>query len=164
MSLLNADFSELYRRHLCRHSQFGINVLHLVAVVGIYISLLALLLKLPAAPWIIGVLLTAYLAVLAKNVPAFVMLLVAVVIAALLGVTLLLPAAPIWLHLLLLVGWHRFQVWNHRIYHNHFDMSEFQGKYRKGPALFVMLAVYELPILLNYFLAHRLRSAAVNEA
>jgi hypothetical protein len=31
-------------------------------------------------------------------------------------------------------------------------MAEFAGKYQKGPKLALLLAVYELPILLNYLL------------
>ena len=34
MSLLGVEFDELYARHLCRHSQFGINVAHLAALFG----------------------------------------------------------------------------------------------------------------------------------
>ncbi|MGC3967873.1 MAG: hypothetical protein QM775_11025 [Pirellulales bacterium] len=155
MSLFNADFIELYRRHLCRHSQFGINVLHLVAVVGIYTSLLCLLLKLPAAPWIIGALSTVYLVVLWRTVPASVVVLAAVVLAMLLGLAASIPDVPAWAHLLLIAAWHRFQTWNHRVYHVHHDMSEFAGKYQKGPKLFLLLAFYELPILLNFFLQFR---------
>ena len=38
MNVLSADFQELYERHLCRHSQFGINVAHLACVVGTYLA------------------------------------------------------------------------------------------------------------------------------
>ena len=41
MNILRINFDELYRRHLCRHSEFGINVLHIVSVWGVYLSLLA---------------------------------------------------------------------------------------------------------------------------
>jgi hypothetical protein len=150
MNLLQADFSELFRRHLCRHSQFGINVLHLVAVAGIYTSVLCLLLKLPAASWIIGALLIVYLAVLCRTAPAGVVALVAVAVGLFLGVALLIPDVPTWVHLLLIAAWHRFQVLNHRIYDAHHDMSGFADKYKKGPVLFLLLAFYELPILLQF--------------
>ena len=39
MNPLNVNFERLYRRQLCRHAQFGINVLHMVAVAGIYLPL-----------------------------------------------------------------------------------------------------------------------------
>jgi hypothetical protein len=34
-------------------------------------------------------------------------------------------------------------------------MTAFNAKYRKGPALFVLLSLYELPILLNYLVFGR---------
>jgi hypothetical protein len=144
------NFQELYRRHLCRHSQFGLNVWHLIAVVGIYYSLYGIAFALPGAPWIVGSVLTAYFVILAVNVPWRVLLLDGAVVGALLAVTLAVPQIPVWIHLILLVIWHRFQVWQHRIYDKSVDMREFNDKYRKGPALFVLLAVYELPILLNF--------------
>lgn len=50
---------------------------------------------------------------------------------------------------------HRFQLWSHRRYSLHRDMSEFKTKSRKGSYLFILLAVYELPILLYYLIAGR---------
>ena len=50
---------------------------------------------------------------------------------------------------------HHFQQWNHKVYQMHRDMSAFDATYRKGPHLFVLLLVYELPILLNYLLFGR---------
>jgi hypothetical protein len=150
VNLFRVNFQELYRRHLCRHSQFGLNVWHLIAVVGIYYSLYGIAFALPGAPWIVGSVLTAYFVILAVNVPWRVLLLDVAVVGALLAVTLAVPQVPVWIHLILLVIWHRFQVWQHRVYDKSVDMHEFNDKYRKGPALFVLLAVYELPILLNF--------------
>ena len=157
MNLFRVNFQELYRRHLCRHSQFGLNVWHLIAVVGIYYSLYGIAFALPGAPWIVGSVLTAYFVTLAVNVPWRVLLLDGAVVGALLAVSLAVPQVPVWIHLILLVIWHRFQVWQHQIYDKSVDMREFNDKYRKGAALFVLLAVYELPILLN-FLAFDSRS------
>ena len=39
MNIFRVNFQELYRRHLCRHSQFGLNIWHLIAVAGILIGL-----------------------------------------------------------------------------------------------------------------------------
>src|SRR5262249_16120982 len=39
MNILNANFDELYERHLCRHSQFGINVQHLAGMTATYLAL-----------------------------------------------------------------------------------------------------------------------------
>jgi len=150
VNLFRVDFQELYRRHLCRHSQFGLNVWHLVAVVGIYLSLYGIAFALPGAAWIVGGVLTVYFLILAFNIPFRVLLLNLLVVGTLLLAYLSLPAIPVWVYALLLVVWHRFQVWQHRVYDRVADMGEFAGKYRKGPALFVLLGVYELPILLNF--------------
>jgi hypothetical protein len=150
MNLFQVNFQELYRRHLCRHSQFGLNVWHLIAVVGIYFSLYGIAFALPGAPWVVGSVLSLYFLILAFNVPWRVVLLNALVVGGLLAAFLTLPQIPFWIHLVLLLVWHRFQVWQHRIYDHSHEMEEFAEKYRKGPVLFVLLAVYELPILLNF--------------
>ena len=41
LSLLHVDFDDLYARHLGRHSQFGINVGHLVALYGLWFGVYA---------------------------------------------------------------------------------------------------------------------------
>src|SRR6516165_5222345 len=91
VNLFRVNFQELYRRHLCRHSQFGLNVWHLIAVVGIYYSLYGIAFALPGAPWIVGSVLTAYFVILAVNVPWRVLLLDGAVVGALLAVTLAVP-------------------------------------------------------------------------
>src|SRR5262249_652484 len=150
MNLFYIDFQELYRRHLCRHSQFGINVLHLIAVAGIYLALYAIAFALPVSKWILGVALGIYFALLIFNVPFRVWLANLAFMLLLLSLYLALPQVNVWVWVVSILVWHRFQVWNHKVYDKHDDMGEFQGKYRKGPALFVLLSVYELPILLNY--------------
>lgn len=161
LSILRINFDELFRRHLCRHSEFGINVLHIVSVWGVYCSLLAIEFRflqwlLPAAEvWqLIAMLLTSllpWLAVVAVNVPVPVLL-----ASASMGLALSLPAAsqpfPAWVHLVLLPLWHQLQLVSHRFYTEHRDMSEFATRYRKGWFLSVLLAVYELPILTQFFL------------
>ena len=69
MNPINANFMELYRRHLCRHSEFGINILHLIAVVGVYFSLYGIAFSIPGGRWIVAGVLSIYFAVIAKNVP-----------------------------------------------------------------------------------------------
>jgi hypothetical protein len=157
MNPLKVDFQELYRRHLCRHSQFGINVLHLVSVVGIYIALFAVVFALPQPEWIVGLALGAYFIVLAMNIPVRLLLANVLFVAALFVVYRALPHISLWIYLVLIVAWHRFQIWNHKIYDKHDDMSEFEDKYRKGPRLFALLSIYELPILLNYLVFDRKR-------
>lgn len=160
MNLLNVNFQELYRRHLCRHSEFGINVLHLVAVAGIYLALYGIAFALPGAPWIVGSVLAIYLIILALNIPVRLWIVNALAIFLLLTLFLSLPTVPVWVHIGLIFVWHRFQNWNHKVFHKEHDMQEFSDKYKKGPVLFLLLAVYELPILLNYLMFDRRSHAA----
>jgi len=155
MNPLHADFQELYRRHLCRHSQFGINVLHLVGVAGIYVALYAIAFALPGSVWIIGIGLAAYLSVLALNIPVRLLIANTIFVLLLLGLYLALPQISVWVYIVLIFVWHRFQIWNHKIYDKHHDMHEFEGKYQKGPKLFALLSIYELPMLLNYLVFDR---------
>ena len=150
MPSFQINFAELYRRHLCRHSEWGINVWHFVAVVGIYLALLMLVRLAPGALWIVGAGSAAYLGLLVVTVPLRVWLACAAVVAALAAAAFYLPEAPWWLPPIVFLALHRFQVWQHRVYSRSYDMIEFAGKYRKGPKLALLLAVYELPILLNY--------------
>ncbi|HEY7314533.1 MAG TPA: hypothetical protein VH643_34615 [Gemmataceae bacterium] len=62
----------------------------------------------------------------------------------------LLPCIPLWISLLVLVLSHEIQQWSHKIYTAEYDMTAFKEKYRKGLLLFLLLSLYELPILLNY--------------
>jgi hypothetical protein len=155
MNPLKIDFSELYRRHLCRHSQFGINVLHLVGVAGIYVALFAIAFALPATQWIVGIGLVCYFALLAVNIPMRLLLANIAFIALLFGLYLSLPQVSVWVYVITIFVWHRFQIWNHRIYDKHHAMDEFEEKYKKGPLLFFLLSLYELPILLNYLVFDR---------
>jgi hypothetical protein len=155
MNPLRADFAELYRRHLCRHSQWQINLLHLVAVGGVYFSLMGLVLALPGGSLIATGVLAIYFAILAPNLPGKVWLANGLAVAIVLALFLATPPIPWWAHILLILWWHRFQNWNHRKYDVSYDMSEFARKYRKGPALFLLLSIYELPILLFYVLFDR---------
>lgn len=155
MNLLNVEFLELYRRHLCRHSQFGINVLHLMGVAGIYVSLFAIAFALPGTPWIIGVGLSIYLGILAANIPFRLLLINAAFVLFLLLLFRSLPDINVWVYVVMIFIWHRFQIWNHKLFDKHHDMSEFEQKYQKGFLLFVLLSLYELPILLNYLVFDR---------
>lgn len=158
MSLWTVNFQELYSRHLRRHSQFGINVLHLIAVAGIYGAVCAMAFALPGSAWSLGIGLGIYFVLLSFNLPLQLLLVNLIFIAALLTLCWALPPVPlvyIWVYLVMIIFWHRFQIWNHKIYHKEHDMSEFQDRYKKGPLLFVLLSIYELPILLNYLIFDR---------
>jgi hypothetical protein len=150
MNVWRADFQELYRRHLCRHSQFGINVAHLASVVGTYLALFGVIYGLVHTAWVLVVLTIPYLMILVVNVPFRVFLINACFIAATVALLLALPQVSVWWYLPALVVFHWIQLWSHKLYTRETDMTEFNMKYHKGFALFVLLSVYELPILLNY--------------
>ena len=52
MNLFKVNFLELYERHLCRHSQYGINVIHLISVIGSYLALFAIAFRLFENVWV----------------------------------------------------------------------------------------------------------------
>lgn len=156
MNLLNINFDELYRRHLCRHSELGINIMHLIAVAGIYVALFGIAFACPGGQWLVGSVLTVYFGIIAFNIPFRVLVANTIAISLLLCIYWALPeATPVWVHILMIPVWHRFQNWNHRIYHKEHDMSDYSRKYKKGFTLFFLLAIYELPILLNYLIFDR---------
>ena len=152
MNLLSIDFGELFRRHLCRHSQFGLNVLHLISVFGVYFSLFGMVFALPAGQWLVLVGLSLYFAVLLFNVPTRVWAVTLMVVLGIMFACLSAPAIPWWVHTALVLLWHKSQVWSHKWYPAEADMAAFSSKYKKGKTLFILLAVYELPILLHYLL------------
>jgi len=150
MNVLSADFGELYQRHLCRHAQYGINVIHVLSVFGVYLGLFALLYSLVQSEWLLLGITVPYLLILVFNVPLRVFVVNVLVMALIvLGAAALPEVSVVW-YLLGIVLSYKIQVWSHRIYTKEKDMTEFNQKYPKGFALFVLLSVYELPILLNY--------------
>jgi hypothetical protein len=161
VSILRIDFAEVYRRHLARHSQRGINVLHLIAVYGVYYSVFSIAavgvsLLLPDQPPIgrglsLFLLSLPWLGILGNNVPLW-PLVMSILSSAFLSAAAATFPIPWWLAFLLLPAWHQLQQLSHRWYTVARDMSGYQQRYPKGRRLVVMLAVFELPILLNYFL------------
>jgi hypothetical protein len=150
MNILSIDFQALYRRHLCRHSEFGINVAHLASVLGTYVAIGGLVYALGAPEWLLPVLVVPYLAILAFNIPLPVFLLNAVFLAIVLLACRVLPQLPLWCYPVGILAFYKLQAWSHKIYRRETDMAEFDQKYPKGFTRFVLLSVYELPILLNY--------------
>jgi hypothetical protein len=158
MNLFKVNFQELYERHLCRHSQYGINVIHIAAVLGIYLALAGIIRCLGGPGWLLLGIILAHLAIVASNVPVRVLLGNALFMTLFFGVVLLLPKPGTWLLSLLWFAvyivaiplFYRIQAWSHKIYNVERDMTEFNKKYRKGFVLFVLLSIYELPLLLNY--------------
>ena len=70
----------------------------------------------------------------------------------------LLPSIPLWVSFVVLVLSHEIQQLSHKIYTIEYDMTAYKAKYRKGVLLFVLLSLYELPILLNYLVFEGSRS------
>jgi hypothetical protein len=159
MSLLKVNFPELYERHLCRHSEYGINAIHLATVVVSYFAIFGILAKLVQPEWWLFLIPIPYFALVGLNVPLRVLAasvaFAGVCLALFVATFITAPWLPIWLYLVLIVLAHQVQNWSHRIYRVEKDMSEFNKKYKKGPALFVLLSLYELPILLNYLVYDR---------
>lgn len=172
MNILNVNFEELYQRHLCRHSQFGLNVGHLGSVFAVYFGLCAIVWEISHRlfgyehpEFIIIGLVTPYMLVLLFNVPIKVWIstlaMVAIIVSSAVFLCPLIsfPGAAanftIAIYIVLILAAHRYQNWAHQFYHKEKDMTEFNQKYKKGFVLFVLLAVYELPILLNYLVWNR---------
>lgn len=163
LSLLHVDFEGLYTRHLGRHSQFGINVNHLIALYllwfGIYsfITQGARLLSVPS-PWVVPVgLAVAYLAVISLHSPLRVILVTAAFLALFVASVLIVPQVPAWaipLFLLLIPVGYKIQSRGHKIWTAAADMSDFNRRFPPGRDLNIVLLFYEIPICLNY-LAYR---------
>ena len=160
LTLFRVDFRDLYERHLSRHSQFGINVAHLAALFGVWYGVYAFLFWLTRAEWVPVALAAAYLALVALNAPLRVVVATALFLAALVAAVLYLPALPWWADLLLVPVFYKLQAWSHKVFTVERDMTEFNKRYPKGPVLFVVLLVYEVPLLLNYLVFDRKSWAA----
>jgi hypothetical protein len=150
MNLFKVNFQELYERHLCRHSQYGINVIHLISVIGSYLALFAVAFRLLDNVWVWMAVPVLYSLLLAFNLPLRVLAVTLVFMAGFFALFFCLPSIPLWVSLLVFVLSHEIQQWSHKIYTVELDMTRFQQKYRKGLLLFLLLSLYELPILLNY--------------
>lgn len=154
MNPLKVNFPELYERHLCRHSQYGINVIHIAAVFGIYLALAGIICTLVVSQWIwvmAGIILL-HLTIVGLNVPVRVLLGCALFMGFFFAVLFILPKDWLWAcgYILAIPLLYKVQAWSHKVYHVERDMTEFNKKYKKGFVLFVLLSIYELPILLNY--------------
>jgi hypothetical protein len=83
-------------------------------------------------------------------VPVRVALATAAFLAVFLAAVLYLPPLPLWAYLILVPVCYKLQSWSHKVFNVEKDMTEFNRKYTKGGVLFVVLLVYEVPIVLNY--------------
>jgi hypothetical protein len=163
MNLLRINFAELYERHLCRHSQFGINVGHIICVIGTYLALFGMLYTLTDSPALVLGITIPYVVVLAFNIPLRVLVAVVVFLGLFFMLFFALPKQPLWLSPLVIFFLYKVQNWEHRIWNVERDMTEFNKKYPKGVTLFFLLSLYELAILLNYLCFDRKSWASTAE-
>jgi hypothetical protein len=160
MTLFAFDFEELYQRHLCRHSQYGNNVVHLVALFGMWFGVYAPLYWLTGTILVPVALATAYLALVALNAPARVCVATGVFLALFVTAVIWLPALPFWVYLIIIPVFYEVQVYSHKVFTLEKDMTGFKEKYAKGFVLFVVLLIYEVPLVLNYLVFDRRSWAA----
>jgi hypothetical protein len=162
LSLVRIHFQELYQRHLRRHSQLGVNVVHLVALIGVWFSVYSALFALTGSPYVPAGLAVAYFSVLVVNTPLRVLIAVGMLLMLLVGAVVAIPTLPawaFWVSLLPIPILYKLQAWSHRVWNVERDLSEFNVKYQKGFILFVVLLFYEVPIVLNYLVFDRRRWA-----
>jgi hypothetical protein len=158
MNLLRPDFTELYQRHLCRHSQWGINVQHLVGVTVTYLCLCGLVRAVAGSTWPLAVCSLMYLGIIFSNAPLRIALATAAFVALVSLIFLALPPLAWWIYIVVILVAYKIQAWTHRYWDVAFDMTEFDKKYKKGFGLFLLLSICELPILLAYLLFWGVRS------
>jgi hypothetical protein len=152
LRLWRVEFDELYARHLCRHSQCGINVVHLLALWGVWYAVYGLLFWLADVPWLLAVPAVLWLGALAPNVSLRVLAASAAFLGSIVAAVCLLPQPPFWVYLILIPVLYKVQSWSHQIYTVAADMTDFDRKYTKGKLLFVVLLLYEVPLALHYLL------------
>jgi hypothetical protein len=162
MTPLRVDFAGLYARHLCRHSQFGINVVHLAALFGVWYGVYGIIyyllaqhllaLSIEAANGLAIALAVGYLALVARNAPVRVTVATAGFLGLFLAALFLLPELPIWVYLLMIPVFYEVQSLSHKVWTAAADMTEYNKIYPKGQVLFVVLLINEVPLVLNYLL------------
>ena len=155
MSLLRVEFQELYGRHLCRHSQFGINITHLAALFGVWYAVYGIAYWLVQTQWVYFTLAFLYLTALAPNLPLRVFAATSVFLALFVAALCGLPELPVWVYVVMIPVCYKLQSWTHKVWTVETDMSEFNKKYTKGYVLFIVLLFYEVPIVLNYLVFGR---------
>jgi hypothetical protein len=155
MTLVRVDFMDLYARHLCRHSQFGINVAHLAALFGVWLGVYGAIYWLIHVEWLPVVLAACYLTLVAVNAPPRVCVATAVFLAVFVAAVLWLPELPVWAYLVMIPVFYKLQSWSHKVFTVERDMTEFNKRYPKGFVLFVVLLIYEVPLILNYLFFDR---------
>jgi hypothetical protein len=155
MTLLRFDFAELYERHLCRHSQWGNNVAHLAALFGMWFGVYALVFYVTQSALVPVAMALAYLTLVAWNAPLRTVIATAVFLAIFLAAVVWIPPAPLWVYVVMIPIFYEIQVYSHKVFTTEKDMTEFNKKYPKGSVLFLILLIFEVPLVLNYLVFDR---------
>ncbi len=150
MSLVSVEFEELYQRHLCRHSQFGINVIHFVALLGIWYSFYGIIYWFIPSSWVMVILGASFLMLVAPNLPILVLVMTVLFVTGVCAFAYYAFLPWGWLYLIVLFLSYKIQVWSHKLYKIENDMTKFNQKYSPGKLLFFVLLLYEVPIVLKY--------------
>jgi hypothetical protein len=119
-------------------------------VVGTYLALYGILYGLVSSAWALLAVTVPYLLILAPNIPVRVFIVNVVFLGLFFAAFFALPPLPLWAYAIGVVVFYKIQAWSHKVYTKERDMTEFNKKYHKGFALFILLSIYELPILLYY--------------
>src|SRR5262245_37599445 len=109
------EFDELYARHLCRHSQLGINVVHLAALFAVWYAAYTLLAWATGVEWVLVIPALVYLLAIAPSAPIRVFLATTVFMALIVASAWLLPM-PWWACLLVIPIAYKVQSWSHKFY------------------------------------------------
>jgi hypothetical protein len=152
LSLWRVDFPDLYARHLCRHSQFGINVVHLAALFGVWFGVYGLVLSLTRLEWLPIALAVAYFGLVALSAPVRVCLATAAFLTVFVAALWWLPELPAWAYLAMIPACYEVQSLSHKVWTAAADMTEYNKRFPKGATLFVVLLIQEVPLCLNYLL------------
>ena len=160
VTLFRFDFAELYQRHLCRHSQYGNNLAHLAALFGMWYGVYALVFYLTGAAWMVVALALAYLGLVALHAPLRVLAVTAIFLALFLAAVIWLPPLPLWAYVVMIPVFYEIQQLSHKVFTVERDMTAFAERYPKGPVLFVILLIFEVPLVLNYLTFDRKNWAA----
>ncbi len=150
MSLVSVEFEELYQRHLCRHSQFGINLIHIAVWFGIWYSVYGIMYWLIPSSWMMVVLGVSFLMLVAPNLPISLLVMTTIFLVGVCTLVYYASLPWVWVYLLLILVLYKLQLWSHKLYKLENDMTQFNQKYPPGKLLFFVLLLYDVPIILKY--------------
>jgi len=101
-----------------------------------------------------------YLGLVALNAPLRVVTATALFLGVFLAAVVWTPPAPIWVYIVLIPVFYEIQVYSHKVFTVEEDMAEFKKTYPKGLVLFLILLIFEVPLVLNYLVFDKKNWAA----